>query len=262
MEVKQKLSAILIDDELYALSNLMHLIKEHCPAINVVDTANSAISGIQKINKHEPDVIFLDINMPHQSGFQMLEQLSFLPSVVFVTAHEKHALQALKSCALDFLLKPIDIRELVQTEKKLLNLQRIKAKIGKNYQESLFNLASLIKSPGSLNKITLPGNNGYEIFDISNIVYINGEDNYSTFHFNSQKSLVVAKTLKEYDELLSPNGFMRIHKSTLINLAYLQTIKRTESMEVVLKNGTHVMVSRRRMPELMDWAKQNGKKVE
>jgi two-component system LytT family response regulator len=73
---------------------------------------------------------------------------------------------------------------------------------------------------------------------------------------------VVAKTLKEYDELLSPNGFMRIHKSTLINLAYLQTIKRTESMEVVLKNGTHVMVSRRRMPELMDWAKQNGKKVE
>jgi two-component system LytT family response regulator len=151
---------------------------------------------------------------------------------------------------------------LVQTEKKLLNLQRIKAKIGRNYQESLFNLASLIKSPGSLNKITLPGNNGYEIFDISNIVYINGEDNYSTFHFNSQKSLVVAKTLKEYDELLSPNGFMRIHKSTLINLAYLQTIKRTESMEVVLKNGTHVMVSRRRMPELMDWAKQNGKKVE
>jgi two-component system LytT family response regulator len=259
---KPKLTAILIDDEVYALSNLNHLIKTHCSSIHVVDTANSAISAIQKINKHIPDVIFLDINMPKQSGFQVLEQLTVLPSVVFVTAHEKYALQALKSCALDFLLKPIDIRELVQTEKKLIQLQQIKAQIGGKYQESLYTLGSLMNAPGQIYKLTLPSLNGYEIYDVSSIIFVSGQDNYSTFHFASQKSLVVAKTLKEYDELLTPNGFLRIHKSTLINLSQVKTIKRSDSFEVVLKNEVHVLVSRRRMPELMDWAKQNGKKIE
>jgi two-component system LytT family response regulator len=119
-----------------------------------------------------------------------------------------------------------------------------------------------MNAPGQIYKLTLPSLNGYEIYDVSSIIFVSGQDNYSTFHFASQKSLVVAKTLKEYDELLTPNGFLRIHKSTLINLSQVKTIKRSDSFEVVLKNEVHVLVSRRRMPELMDWAKQNGKKIE
>lgn len=253
-----KLSAILVDDEKHSLSNLSFLIKGNCRLIEVIDTANDSLLAIQKINHLKPEVVFLDINMPNHSGFQIIEQLSYIPLVVFVTAHEKYALQAFKSCALDFLLKPIDIRELVETEKKIYQLFQIKTQLNLSYKESLNSLGLLINQQFPIKKLTLPGINGHEIIDIDSIIYIHGENNYSFFHLDPPKNLVVAKTLKEYEELLSPNGFIRIHKSYIINLSYLKTIKKLDVPEVILRNGDCLPISRRRMPELLEWVKKNN----
>ncbi|MBC7382857.1 MAG: response regulator transcription factor [Bacteroidia bacterium] len=251
------LSAIIVDDELFAVANLSNLLTSYCPTIKISDTARCGATAIQKINSQRPDVVFMDVNMPQQNGFDVLAHLQHLPSIVFVTAHEEHALRAMKVCAVDFLLKPIDVNELVQTEIKLLQLHAIKPEIRENYRMVLRNLTAMLDKPGSIRKITLPGNNGYEILELDELIYLTGEDNYTSFHFMNQRQKMVAKTLKDYEEMLEHFGFMRIHKSTLINLSHVKKVLRSESMEVQMSNGDHLNVSRRRMPELQQWAKHH-----
>lgn len=253
---KSTLSAILVDDEKYALTNLSNLIVTYCPFINVIDTANNVETALQKINTLKPDVIFLDVNMPQQNGFDMLSQLNHLPLVVFVTAHEQYALRAMKACAVDFLLKPIDIAELVETEVKLLQHHAIKPEIRENYRTVLNNLTDMLAKPGSVRKITLPSVNGFDILNVDDIVYLSGEDNYTSFHFFNQKELMSAKTLKEYEEMLEHYGFMRIHKSTLINLSHIKKIIQKDAVEVQMKDGTMLHVSRRKATDILEWAKK------
>jgi len=256
---KSTLSSIIVDDELFAISNLSNLITTYCPAICIIDTALNADQAITKINSLNPDVVFLDVNMPNKNGFEILDKLKHLPLIVFVTAHEQYALRAMKVCAVDFLLKPIDINELIQTEAKLLQLQSIKAEIKDNYKAVLRNLADMLDKPGSVRKITLPGINGYGILDADDILFLTGEDNYTSFHFLKQKDMMVAKTLKEYETMLEQFGFMRIHKSTIVNLLHVKKVLKNEDMAVLMSNGTRLEVSRRRMPELLEWAKQLAK---
>lgn len=116
----------------------------------------------------------------------------------------------------------------------------------------------MMDKPGSVRKITLPGNNGYEILEIDNILYLTGEDNYTSFHFLKQKDIMVSKTLKDYEEMLDSFGFMRIHKSTLVNLSHIKKVVRYDGLEVVMTNGAQLNVSRRRVPEVLEWAKRHG----
>jgi len=249
----QLLSVLLVDDERLAIANLTSMIKNYCNSMRIIDTASSVEEGIQKTNNLKPDVIFLDVNMPRQNGFDLLNYITHIPSVVFVTAHEQYALRAMKVCAVDYLMKPIVISELKQTQVKLLQIHSIKTEIRKNYNQVLRNLSSIIDKPGSIKKISLYGNNGYEIFEINDILYLSGHDNYTTFHFLNQKGIMVSRTLKDYEEILEPSGFMRIHKSTLINLFHVKKILRNENLDVVLTNGVHLRVSRRRMTDLLEW---------
>jgi len=251
------LKVLLIDDERLALENLKILIKNYCPYLQVIDTASSVDEGIAKVNKLKPDAIFLDVNMPGKNGFEMLAHLNPVPSVIFVTAHEKYALQAMKVCAVDFLLKPIDINELMEVQIKLLTLKTLKPEIKNNYGQVLRNLSILIDQPGTVRKITLYVNNGYEIFEMDDIVYLSGEDNYTLFHFKNHKNVMVSRTLKNYEEILQPFGFMRIHKTTMINLSHVKRIKKNESTEVVMNNGEHLQVSRRKWADLMEWGKKS-----
>lgn len=193
--------------------------------------------------------------MPEKSGFEILNSFSHIPLVVFVTAHEKYALKAMKVCAIDFLLKPIDINDLIQTEKKLLQIYFLKSEIGENYSLVLRNLADMFHNRSGVNKITLLGTRGYEILEIHDILFLTGEDNYTSFHFLKQKEIMVSKTLKDYEEMLEPFGFMRIHKSTLVNLAHIKKISKKDNVEVVMSNGESLIVSRRRVPELLEWTK-------
>ena len=185
---KTRLSAIVIDDEVFAVSNLCNLLSSFCHFIHVIGTASNATEAISKINTLKPDIVFLDVNMPNQSGFDILESLNQLPLVVFVTAHEQYALRAMKVCAVDFLLKPIDINELIETENKLLQLHSIKAQVRDDYKIVLRNLTGMLNKPEGIKKITLASNNGYEIIDIEHIIYLSGEDNYTTFYFTNRKN--------------------------------------------------------------------------
>ena len=253
--MNKMLSVLLVDDEKFAIANLSNLISTYCPSMKIIGSANNVTEAISLVNQNKPDVIFLDVNMPGQSGFELLNQLTYNPSVVFVTAHEQYALQAMKACAVDYLLKPIAIHELIHTQEKLLQIHTLTPEIRKNYSQVLRNLSSLMEKPGSIRKLTLHGNNGYAIFNIDDILYLAGEDNYTKFHFLNQKSVMVSKTLKDYEEILEPFGFMRIHKSSMVNLSHLKKIHRNESMEIIMADNTALPVSRRKATDLLDWSK-------
>ena len=257
MSEKGHLNAIIVDDEAKAIANLHKLLDTYCPAIKIIDTAHTAESAAELINKLKPDVIFLDISMPKINGFELLNMLRFMPLIVFVTAYEKYALNAIKASAVDFLLKPVDIKELIKVEQKLLQIQAIRAnKMIENYGNVVVNLVDMLHNPGMIKKITLTDTQGYNIVDIDDIVYLEGADNYTAFHLRKKQKVVVSKTLKEYEDLLSDVGFLRIHKSSIINLFHLKNINREHGFDVVMSDGQTLAVSRRRSNELLDRAKQ------
>ena len=253
----KSISAILIDDEVFALTNLSSLLERYCPSIDVLDKTTDAVIAIEKVNTKKPDVIFLDVNMKGINGFELLQKLTYMPFVVFVTAHQQHALKALKVCAVDFLLKPIDIKELIETEKKLLQVMQFTQEIKESYAKVIVNFRSMIENPSTTRKLTLASRNGYEIINMDDILYVSGEDNYSSFYSLNHKPRLVTKTLKEYEEILLPYGFMRIHKSTIINLSHMVKFNRGEREEVLMIDGSLLTVSRRKSVELTEWIKQS-----
>ncbi|OYU94546.1 MAG: hypothetical protein CFE21_16215 [Bacteroidetes bacterium B1(2017)] len=247
------ITAILVDDEQPALDNLGKMLELYCPKINVIDTADSNEKAIKLINLLQPDVVFLDVNIHGKNGFDIVPQLSCKPFIVFVTAFEKYLLQALRISAVDYLLKPIDISELIQTEEKLVQLTSIKKSIKEVYHQSLNQLTALALGKTPLTKITLPNASGYESFELNQVMYVQGSDNYSIFHITGKSEKVVARTLKEYEDMLTDKGFMRVHKSYLINLAHVQAISKKDSLEIALLDGTNIPVSRRKAADVLDW---------
>lgn len=252
------LKSVIVDDEASARQNLKLLLIRYCPSIHVIDMASSADSASSIINQIKPDVLFLDIAMPQKSGFELLNMLSFLPSIVFVTAHERFALRALKACAVDFLLKPVDVNELIAVEKKLHHIhtamQEIKMK--EDYKQVVQNLVHMFRSQEAVKKVTLHHSTGLDIIDVDNIVFLEGENNYTTFNIQSQRKITVSKTLKEYEEILTESGFMRIHKSSMINLRHLKNMSVRNGVEAIMSDESVLPVSRRRATEFVDKAKQ------
>ncbi len=257
MPDRNYLSAIIVDDEASATANLKKLLGIYCQSIKVIDIAFGSESAALLINRLKPDVVFLDIAMPKKNGFELLDMLMFIPLIVFVTAHEKYALNAIKASAVDFLLKPVDIAELKKVE---IKLQEIKAILGnsinQNYSSVVGHLVSMLHTPGVIKKITLHDSQGYNIINVDEILYLEGDDNYTSFYLNEHKKVIVSKTLKEYESLLCDIGFIRIHKSSIINLLHLKNIKRENGIDAVMSDGRTLAVSRRRSNELLDKAKQ------
>lgn len=258
MAETKNLTAILVDDEQPAIDNLGKMLELYCPLINVIQTANSIEKAIHHINHLKPDIAFLDININGKNGLDILPLLSCKPFIVFVTAFDNYLLQALRISAVDYLLKPIDVSELIQTEAKLLQLKSIKENINEVYHQNLNQLSELAIKKKPLTKITIPNANGYESYDLNQISYLKGSDNYSIFYIQGKSEKVVARTLKEYEEMLSDKGFMRVHKSFLINLEYLQSISKRDILELELTDGTRIPVSRRKASEVLDWFKTYG----
>ena len=257
MSDKNCLNAIIVDDELNAITNLKKLVSIYCPSIKVIDTATGAESAVILINRLKPDVVFLDIAMPKKNGFELLNMLNFMPLIVFVTAHEKYAINAIKASAVDFLLKPVDITELKKVEEKLLQIQAIRNKnVNESYTAVVGNLVNMLHNPGVIKKITLPDAHGYNIVDLEDVLYLEGGDNYTSFYLNKHKKVVVSRTLKEYEGLLGDQGFFRIHKSSIINLIHLKNINKENGIDVVMSDGRKLPVSRRRSTELLDKARQ------
>lgn len=246
------LNTIIVDDEEFARSSLYFLLQENCENIHISGIAKSVAEARQLLSNNKIDLIFLDIAMPGENGFDLIPQAQLSKShVIFTTAYDQYALRAIKANALDYLLKPIDIDELklaVEKAGKYIALDKKEH----NRNESLQNLAVHLSERNEIRKISLPNGQGYSLINIDDIIHIEADSNYSIFHLANKETITVSKVLKEYEEILPEQQFVRIHKSSIVNLNYLKEYNSKNGMEVILKNGEKIAVSRRRASDFAE----------
>jgi two-component system LytT family response regulator len=241
------IKAIIIDDEPGNVQNLQSMLSAYCPDVSVLATANSASSGIEVITRCEPDLVFLDIEMPRENGFEMLEKLPSINfEVIFVTAYNQYAIKAIRFCALDYLLKPISIAELTAS------VERVKLKLAQRQaNERLQLFMQHLQQPGKQRKIALPAADEVQFVEIDQIIYCQGENNYTFFFLADGKKILVTRTLKEYEELLAEYGYVRVHRSYLINLRYVKAYVKKEGGYLLMSNDAKISISRSKKDEIL-----------
>jgi two-component system LytT family response regulator len=216
-----KIRAIIVDDEKDARDSLNMMIEEfYSSDVEIVDSVSSVSEAVKSINSFKPDLVFLDIEMPKETGLQLFEYFNdnYEFEVVFITAFQKYALTAFRYAALDYLLKPLDYRQLGET------IERFRKKSFKNTKVRIETYFNNLSSALEVNKkILFPSNNGYNIVKINNIIYCQAEINYSTAYTSDGKSYTMSHSLKYLEEMLPPATFFRTHKSYLVNLNYVKS---------------------------------------
>ncbi|PWK29222.1 LytTR family two component transcriptional regulator [Arcicella aurantiaca] len=248
-------SAIIIDDESHARESLSTMLSLNCPDIQILGTASSASEGFQMITKHNPDLIFLDIEMPNGTGFDLLTRF-VKPTfkVVFVTGFDQYALNAIKFSALDYLLKPINANELKEAVEKAKLQMTTQNGIG-----DLKNLLSTLQNPRSRkNKLAIPTQQGLEMIEIQEIIHCEAANGYTIIHLQEGKPLMSSRDLKTYQELLEDYDFYRIHDSHLIAHFHVQKVLNEDGGVAVMSNDSKLPIARRRKSDFMDWLKTNN----
>ncbi len=231
------LRTILIDDEQLAIDNLTVLLAQYCPQIEIMSTWTNPTDGMWAIRRKQPDLVFLDAKMPRLDGFGVLDGLRDLLSVIFVTAHDEFALRAFRYSAIDYLLKPIDAKELIQSVAKVEKQQPITV-------PQLDHLRNQVDKPNlHPDTIILPFQNGFVFVPLKDVLYCAAEDNYTIFHTAAGQQYLKTKPLKYIEELLEERGFLRVHKSYLVNLQHVRKFVRSDS-HMLMSNDTIIPVSR------------------
>ena len=246
------LNTIIVDDEEFARSSLYFLLQENCDSIHISGIAKSVAEARNLLAQHPIDLIFLDIAMPGEDGFELIPDVQKSKAhVIFTTAYDQYALKAIKANALDYLLKPIDIDELKVAVDKAVKLISLN-KNGNGRNENMQNLAVNLAERNEIRKISLPNGQGYSLVNIDDIIHIEADSNYSVFYLANKDKITVSKVLKEYEEILPDNQFIRIHKSSIVNLNYVKEYNSKNGLEVILKNGEKIAVSRRRASDFAE----------
>ncbi|MFN8291438.1 MAG: LytTR family DNA-binding domain-containing protein [Chitinophagaceae bacterium] len=241
------LKAILIDDELSSLQNLRQKLVEFCPDVEVVAMAQTPEEAILLIRQHKPDVSFIDIEMPRMNGFRMLNELGDIDfDVIFTTAYNHYAVDAIRISAFDYLVKPIAIKDLQMAVERL-----VKERQGKTREKLEVLRGSLAGTKSQEEKIAIPTGEGLEFIPIKTIVHIESSSNYCKVFFTNGKSILVTRLLKDFEDMLTAYNFYRVHNSHLINLNYIKKYIRGEGGQVVLENGAIVDVARRKKEEFL-----------
>jgi len=242
------IKAILIDDEQHCLDTLSMLLKDYCPQIAIMEQCRSAKSGLGAIEKFSPDLVFLDIEMPAMNGFEMLEQFREFPfSVIFTTSYDQYAIKAIRFSALDYLLKPIDPKELIAAVQKI----EAQKKIPLTDQFELL-LKHVNHRDSGFRKIAIPTVDGFELIPTDLILYCEADDNYTHIHVKNKHKITACRTLKDMQEQLHDfTFFVRVHHSYLVNLNEVTRYIRGEGGYVILTDGSTVNVSRSRKEMLI-----------
>lgn len=241
--------AIIIDDEQHCIDRLSKLLKENAASeLHLMDSFQTVESGIGAIHKLQPDLVFLDVQINDKTGFDLLQQLPSVNfEVIFTTAFEKYALQAFKFSALDYLLKPIDPDDLTAALGKLK--EKLSAKENAARFDTLFH--NLKNIQGTNKRICVPVISGLVFIQVSDIVRCQSDVNYTTIFMKDKQKLVVAKTLKEFDEMLGDFNFYRVHNSHLINLAFIKSYNKGKGGFVTMTDNTDIEVSTRRKDDFL-----------
>jgi two-component system LytT family response regulator len=241
------LRAILIDDELNSLENLQSKLLKYCPVVKVLAALEKPEEGLKSVRQQKPDVLFLDIEMPKINGFRFIEELGdFEGEIIFITAYNHFAIEAIRISAFDYLVKPVSIADLQAA------VSRLQHERSRHTKERLNLLKQSIRENKSQeNKIAVPTNEGLEFIIIKNIIRIESSTNYSRLHLVNKHSILVTRLLKDFEELLMPYRFFRVHNSHLINLNYISKYIRGDGGQVVMENGDVVDVSRRKKEQFL-----------
>ena len=240
------LRAALIDDDESNLSSLSEKLGKHCPQIEIIARCDNAQDGIKAIDGLQPDVVFLDIEMPVMNGFVMLQQLNYKNfELIFVTAYDHYAVKAIRYSALDYLVKPVEIEEL----KDAVSRVEVNRKNQSSHSQVELLLEYLQKKQPR--RITIPTAKGLQFINLEDIIYLEASNNYTNIYLSTGQKFLASRTLKDFEELLPPETFLRIHHSNIINKCFVERYIRGDGGQVVMRNGIVLDVSKRKKSEFL-----------
>jgi two-component system LytT family response regulator len=239
----RKLKTVIIDDEQDAVDFINSIIGEYCSSLEVVGKANNVVQGIAVVNEKKPDLVFLDVEMPNGTGFDLLAQFPEKDfEVIFITAFNHYAIKAIKFSAVDYILKPININEFIEAVNRVIKKRSERSSPGnENLRILMENLRSSFPS-----RLAIPTSDGMEYLNPKDIIRIEADRSYSWFFLSSNRKILVSKHLKEFQELLNDRYFFRPHNSHLINLKFVKKYIRKEGGYIEMTDSSIIPVSRNR----------------
>ncbi|HTF81788.1 MAG TPA: LytTR family DNA-binding domain-containing protein [Cytophagales bacterium] len=243
------LKAIIVDDEQASRDTLLNYLSKYCAGVQVIAQGDSVATAIPLIHKHNPDIVFLDVEMPYGNAFDLLQQVGDITfETIFVTAFSHYALKALNLSASYYILKPIDIDELITAVNKIADMRKHK-------KESLHNriiVENINTVNKQLQKLVLPRLDGFDVVQVSDIIRCQANDNFTEFFFNNGKKELVCRTLKFYEDTLTDYGFIRIHKSHLVNSQYIKRYVKGKNGTIIMTDGSELELSQQRREQFLE----------
>jgi two-component system, LytTR family, response regulator len=240
--------AVIIDDEKKARETIRSIIELYCPDVDLIGEADSVKTGIELINTQKPEIVFLDINLNDGSGFDLLKKVNSINfKTIFITAYEDHALKAFKFSALDYILKPVDPDDLTAAVEKAKSFQQ-HDNMNLKLETFISNMENITRD---IKKIVLKTSDSIHVVNINEIVRCEADGNYTVFMLAGGKKILVSNTLKEYDEMLSPFQFFRVHQSHLVNIDFISSFEKKDGGYLVMKDKSIVPVSIRKKEPLL-----------
>lgn len=248
----KKWRAVVVEDEEASRLTLKNYVQKYCTGIEIVGEADGVKSGKDQMNKLRPDLVFLDVEMPYGNAFDLLESCAGLNfETIFVTAYSNYAIKALNYSASHYLLKPIDIDELVDAVAKVVEKLEVKQQSEVNINTKVL-LENIHITNSQLRKIVLPVLDGFEVVEVQQIIRCRANDNFTDFHLVDGSRKVICRTLKFYEEVLADVGFIRVHKSHLINTQFVKAYKKGKGGYIEMTDGSTVEVSATKKQNFLD----------
>ncbi len=241
------LKTIIVDDQEFCTEIVKDILSENSPEVEIVAICHSGKDGIKSIKKYKPDLVILDVEMPEMTGFEMLQKIKDPEfEVIFTTSFDKYSIQAIRFSALDYLLKPVIAHELKTA------IDRVLKKRTENVSKRMNALfRNLTETKRPLNQVALPSSDGLIFVAVGDIIHCESDSNYTTLFLKSKEKMVITKTLKDVENLLSGNNFFRIHHSHLINVNHIKKYIRGNAGYVVMSNGSNLNIARNRKEEFL-----------